>query len=174
MKTTIATFLIALFFVSIAGQVTGEPGKKEKSKNTTERQHDYEEAITALRSQKFLLSFYAFVDKTGNLVEMEPEGNFILVGDDKFVMQKSVSLVSNTFPGSGNFKGEFSDYHFKESKKGNVQFSFVISDGKRGLKFKGKLNKGDNVFEGVIKGKIEDHQIDVSGNVQPVQSHFVY
>jgi len=174
MKSTIVIFLVALFFMTVAVQVSAEPNKKEKSKNSTERQHDYEEAMTALRSQKFLLSFYAFVDKTGNLVDLEPEGNFILVSDGKFVMQKSVSLVSNTFSGSGNFKGEFSNYHFKESKKGNVQFSFVISDGKRGLTFKGKLNKGDNVFEGVIKGKIEDHQIDVSGNVQPVQSHFVY
>jgi hypothetical protein len=174
MKSTITTYLVAIFFITIGLQVSAVPGKKEKSKNGTERQHDYEEAMTALRSQKFLLSFYAIVDKTGNLVELEPEGNFILVGNDKFVMQKSVSMVSNTFSGSGNFKGDFSNYHFKESKKGNVQFSFVISDGKRGLTFKGKMNKGDNVFEGVIKGKIEDHQIDVSGNVQPVQSHFVY
>ena len=174
MKTFFASLLVTFLFFSLSPMVDAKPASKVKSKNSAERQHDYEEALTALKSQTFLLSFYSFVDQTGNLIELEPEGNFILVNKDSFVMQKSVSLISNTFSGSANLKGEFSNYHLKVSHKGNIQFSFVISEGKKGLTFKGKMNHGDNSIEGTIKGKIEEHQINVSGNVQPVQTHFVY
>jgi hypothetical protein len=105
---------------------------------------------------------------------LEPEGNFILVNKDKFTMQKSITLKSNTFAGSDNFKGEFLNFQYKESKKGNIQFSFDLVGESRGLTFKGKMNSGDNTVEGSIKGKIEDNQIVVTGNIQPVQARFVY
>lgn len=171
--------LFFLVILLVAGfsmkQVAAEPLTNQKiRKKSAERQHAYEVAVTALKSKIFLLSFYSFVDKTGNLVELEPEGNFILVNVDKFIMQKSISLISNTFSGSGNFRGELANFQMKENRKGNIQFSFMISNEKRNITFKGKLNKGDNVIEGSIKGKAEDNEIVITGTLQPVQSHFVY
>lgn len=148
--------------------------KKKSSKNNAERQRDYQDALTALKNQVFLVSFYSFVDKTGNLVELEPAGNYLLVNKETFVLQKSISLTSNTFSGSDNFKGELSVFQLKENKKGNIQFSFAIASGQKGLTFKGVMYKGDNIFEATIKGKIENRDIVITGNIQPVQSHFVY
>lgn len=175
MKTYLITLLILLFSAATtpkAGAVTID--KKKGNKNNAERQRDYQVAVNALKSKVFLVSFYSFVDKTGNLVELEPAGNFILVNKETFLMQKSISLASNTFSGSDNFKGELSEFQMKESKKGNVQFSFVITSGSKGLTFKGVMNSGDNTIEATIKGKIERQDIIITGNVQPVQSHFVY
>jgi len=148
--------------------------KKKSTVKNAEGQKEYQEAVTALKSQTFLVSFYSFIDKTGKMVILEPEGNFITVNKDKFMMQKSVSLVLTTFAGADNFKGEFSDFKLKESKKGNVQISFVLANGENALTFKGKMSKGDNVFEGSMKGKKEAREIFLSGNVQPVKSRFVY
>ena len=173
------TYFIALLtiFFSILGTIKVEAAtidKKKGNKNNAERQRDYIDAVNALESKIFLVSIYSFVDKTGNLVELEPAGNFILVNKETFVLQKSISLASNTFSGSDNFKGELSAFQLKQSKKGNIQFSFVITSGQKGLTFKGIMNSGDNTMEATIKGKMESQDIIITGNVQPVQSHFVY
>jgi hypothetical protein len=156
------------------GAVANPKDKKKSTKNNAERKNDHVEAATALKNQIFLLSFYSLIDKKGNLVELEPEGNFVLVNKETFTMQKSVKMSSNTFPGSDNFKGEFYDFQSKESKKGDIQFSFVLNSGDKGLIFKGKMNRDDNSIEGTIKGKKEEQPIIVSGNIQPVKSHFDY
>jgi len=175
MKTYMITVLILLFSAIGVLELGAVPiDKKKSSKNNAEGQRDYTEAVNALKRKIFLVSFYSFVDKTGNLVELEPAGNYILVNQESFVMQKSISLASNTFSGSDNFKGELSEFQLKESKKGNIQFSFVITSGQKGLMFKGSMNKGDNTIEATIKGKIERQDIIITGNIQPVQSHFVY
>lgn len=161
--------------VSASFQVDADPvGQKKSTKNNAEQQHEYQEAVSAMKNQAFLLSLYSIVDKKGNLVELEPEGNFILVNKNKFVMQKSIALKSNTFAGSDNFKGDFLNFQIKESKKGNIQFSFDLTGENRGLTFKGKMNNDNNTIQGSIKGKIEESEIVVTGNIQPVQSHFVY
>jgi hypothetical protein len=49
-----------------------------------------------------------------------------------------------------------------------------MTEGDKVLIFKGKMNKGDNVIEGSIRGKKEEREISVSANVQPVKSHFDY
>jgi len=175
MRTYLFVSLVLLFsslVVFEAGAI--DIDKKKSNKNNAERQRDYQDAVAALKNQVFLVSFYSFVDKTGNLVELEPAGNYILVNKETFVLQKSVSLASNTFSGSDNFKGELTGFQMKESKKGNIQFSFIISTGQKGLSFKGTMNNGDNTFEATIKGKTENRDIVITGNVQPVQSHFVY
>jgi len=175
MRITCSILLISLTSIVTVLQVGAAPPVRIKSNgNNTERQHDYQEAASALKSQNFLLSLYSFVDKTGNMTELEPEGNFILVNKDKFLMQKSIKLIVDTFAGSDNFKGDFLDYRFKVSRNGNIQFSFTMTDGKKRLLFKGKMNGGDHTIIGTLKGKVETHDIIVSGNIQPVQSHFVY
>lgn len=167
-------FFFMLTFSSLY-QVSAVPiGQKKSNKNNAERQRDYQDAVSAMKNQVFLLSLYSIIDKKGNLVGLEPEGNFILVNKDKFMMQKSVALKSNTFAGSDNFKGEFLNFQLKESKKGNIQFSFDLAGEKRGLTIKGKMNNDNNTIEGSIKGKIEESEIVVTGNIQPVQARFVY
>jgi hypothetical protein len=167
--------LFFLVSVSASLHVLAEPaGQKKSNKNSAERQHEYQEAVNAMKNQVFLLSLYSFVDKKGNLIELEPEGNFILVNKDKFMMQKSIALNSNTFAGSDNFKGDFLNFQLKESRKGNIQFSFDLSANKKGLTFKGKMNNDDNTIEGRIKGQTEESEIVVTGNIQPVQARFVY
>ena len=177
MRTNYPLLILLLLFVAmvVKPDVNAMTIDKKKSigKNG-EKQKEYQEALTALKSQTFLVSFYSFIDKTGKMVILEPEGNFITVNKDKFMMQKSVSLVLITFAGTDNFKGEFSDFKLKERKNGNVQISFVLANGGNALAFKGKMSKGDNVFEGSMKGKKEDREIFLSGNVQPVKSRFVY
>lgn len=173
------TYLFVLSLLLLSNVMVQKVGasvidKKKGNQNNAERQRGYQDALGALRSQIFLVSFYSFVDKTGNLVELEPAGNYILVNKDTFVLQKSISLTSNTFSGSDNFKGDLSGFLLKESKKGNIQFSFVITSGLKSLSLKGTMNNGDNTFEATIKGKIENRDIVITGNVQPVQSHFVY
>lgn len=177
MKTNYPLFILLLLFVSMVvtpdvSAVTIE--KKKSAVKNAERQKEFQAAVTALKSQTFLVSFYSFIDKTGKMVILEPEGNFITVNKDKFMMQKSVSLVLIIFAGTDNFKGEFTDFKLKVSKNGNVLISFVLANGGNALTFKGKMSKGDNVFEGSMKGKKEEREIFLSGNVQPVKSRFVY
>jgi len=177
MQTNYPLLILFLLFVTMvvkpeASAVTID--KKKSAVKNEERQKEYQEAVTALKSQTFLVSFYSFIDKTGKMVILEPEGNFITVNKDKFMMQKSVSLVLTTFAGTDNVKGEFVDFKLKESKNGNVQISFVLGNGGNALTFKGKMSKGDNVFEGSLKGKKEEREIFLSGNVQPVKSRFDY
>jgi hypothetical protein len=175
MKKYLIAILLLLFFAATALEAVAITiDRKKGNKNNAERQRDYQDAVNALKNKVFLVSFYSFVDKSGNMVELEPAGNFILVNKETFLMQKSVLLASNTFSGSDNFKGEFSDFQIKESKKGKVQFSFIISTGPKGLTFKGVMNSGDNTIEATIKGRMEKQDIIITGNVQPVQSHFVY
>jgi hypothetical protein len=175
MKTYVVILLFSLVSGIVSQPVNAVPFNKLKdAKISAERKHNHDEAATAIKSQTFLVSFYSFIDKKGNLKELEPEGNFILANTDKFIMQKSVSLSSNTFAGSDNIKGELASFQFKENRKGDIQFSFdLISDNKR-LTFKGRMSRNDNTMECTIKGKREEHEIIVSGNIQPVKSHFVY
>ena len=173
------TYFSLLFFsfISVASvlQLRAEPVDQKKSnKNNAERQHDYQEAVSAMKNQVFLLSLYSYVDIKGNTIELEPEGNFILVNKDKFMMQKSIALKLNTFAGSDNFKGEFLNFQLTESRKGNIQFSFDLAGEKKGIIFKGKMNNDDNTIEGRIKGQSQESEIVVTGNVQPVQARFVY
>ena len=177
MKTNYPLLILLLLFVTMVvkpdvSAVTID--KKKSAVKNAERQKAYEAAVTALKSQTFLVSLYSFIDKTGRMVTLEPEGNFITVNKDKFMMQKSVSLVLIAFAGTDNFKGEFVDFKLKESKNGNVQISFVLANGVNALTFNGKMSKGDNLFEGSMKGKKEAREIFLSGNVQPVKSRFVY
>jgi len=175
MKTALSLMLLLVISVSVSLPVTAAMVRKEKSnKNNAERKRDYDEAVAALKSQNFLLSFYAVVNRAGELAGLEPEGNFLLVNKENFTLQKSVSMVSNTFPGFGSFKGEFSDYRLKIGKKGNVELSFVLKLDKNKITFKGKMMEGDNAIVGAMKGRIEEQEIVLSGNIQPVQSHFVY
>ncbi len=175
MKTTLSLILIFVFCFSVKlPSMAGTVRKEKSNKNNAERKRDYEEAVKAVKSQNFLMSFYAVVDRAGDLNALEPEGNFLLVNKENFTLQKSVSMVSNTFPGFGSFKGDFIDYKFKVSKKGNVEVAFKLKLDKKLISFKGKMNQGDNVILGAMKGKIEEQEIVLSGNIQPVQSHFVY
>lgn len=175
MKTTLPLILLLVFCFSVTLPSTARTVRKEKSnKNNAERKRDYEEAVNALKNQNFLMSFYAVVDRAGDLIALEPEGNFLLVNKENFTLQKSVSMVSNTFPGFGSFKGDFFDYKIKVSKKGSVEVSFKLKLDKKSITFKGKMNQGDNFILGAMKGKIEEQEIVLSGNIQPVQSHFVY
>jgi len=175
MKTTLSLFLFLVLSCSATLPSTAGMTNKEKSnKNNAERKRDYDEAVNALKSQNFLMSFYAVVDRVGDLTALEPEGNFLLVNKDNYTLQKSVSMVSLTFPGFGSFKGAFADYKLKISKKGSVEVSFVLKLDTKKIQFKGKMNQGDNVIVGAMKGKIEEQEIVLSGNIQPVQSHFVY
>jgi len=177
MKTNYTLLILLLLFVTmvVKPDVSAATIDKKKSEvKNAERQKEYQAAVSALKSQTFLVSFYSFIDKTGKMVILEPEGNFITVNKDKFMMQKSVSLVLITFAGTDNFKGEFADFKLKESKNGNVQISFVLANGGNALTFNGKMSKGDNVFEGSMKGKKEAREIFLSGNVQPVKSRFIY
>ena len=177
MKTNNTLLILLLLFVTmvVKPDVSAATIDKKKSEvKNAERQKEYQAAVSALKSQTFLVSFYSFIDKTGKMVILEPEGNFITVNKDKFMMQKSVSLVLITFAGTDNFKGEFADFKLKESKNGNVQISFVLANGGNALTFNGKMSKGDNVFEGSMKGKKEAREIFLSGNVQPVKSRFIY
>jgi hypothetical protein len=177
MKTIIKFWLIAFLLVSTfsSSLVGAAPVDKKKSAAPNGvNQHDYEEAVKALKDQIFLVSIYSFVDKVGTVAGIEPEGNFINVNKDTFIMQKSVALALSTFAGSDHMKGQITDFQLKENKKGNIQFSFVISEGDKVLVFKAKMNKGNNIIEGSIKGKKEDSEVPVSGNVQPVKSHFDY
>ena len=166
--------LVLIFMVS-SFQVNARTVDKKKSVgNNGEKQRAFQEAVTALNNQVFLISLYSFIDKTGNVVGIEPEGNFINVNKDKFMMHKSVSLILSTFAGSDIIKGELSDFRCKENAKGSVVFSFVISEGEKVLTFKGKMNKGDNIIEGSIKGRKEEREISLNGNVQPLKAHFSY
>ena len=177
MRTNIIFWLFLLVLVSMfsSSHVGAVPNDKKKSVgNNGERQREYSEAVNALKDQVFLLSLYSFVDNEGRMAGIEPEGNFITVNKDKFMMQKSAALVLTTFSGSDHMKGILSDFKLKESKNGNIQFSFVMTDGDKSLIFKGKMNKGDNIIEGSIKGKKEEREISVSANIQPVKSHFNY
>lgn len=177
MKTGYIKLILLFVFVSAIAslRVNGEINEKKKSVSKNgEREKEYQEALKALKDKSFLISFYSFIDNAGNIISLEPEGNFITVNKEKFIMQKSVSLVLNTFSGPENFKGGITEFKLKESKKGNIQFSFVINSNEKVLYFKGLMRKGDNAIEGGIKGKKEDREILVSGNVQPLASHFVY
>ncbi len=175
MKTTLSLILFLVLSLSATMPSTAGTTHKDKSnKNNAERKRDYDEAVNALKSQNFLLSFYAVVDRVGDLTALEPEGNFLLVNKENYTLQKSVSMVSLTFPGFGSFKGAFSDYKLKINKKGSVEVSFVLKRDTKKIQFKGKMNQGDNVIVGAMKGKIEEQEIVLSGNIQPVQSHFVY
>ena len=175
MKTTLSLILFLVLSVSATLPSAAATTRKEKpNKNNAERNRDYDEAVNALKSQNFLLSFYAVVDRVGDLTALEPEGNILLVNKDNYTLQKSVSMVYLTFPGFGSFKVIFSDYKLKISKKGNVEVSFVLKLDTKKIQFKGKMNQGDNVIVGAMKGKIEEQEIVLSGNIQPVQSHFVY
>jgi hypothetical protein len=170
-------FILAISLISALTVFNAEAtviDKKKSSVTNAERQRSYQDASAALKNQVFLVSFYSFINKTGNLIELEPAGNYILVNKESFVLQKSISLSSNTFSGSDNFKGELSGFQLKENKKGNVQFSFILTSGQKNLTFKGTMNNGDNIFEATIRGKSETGDIEITGNIQPVQSHFVY
>jgi hypothetical protein len=177
MKTNYLVLILLLILASVVDAphaFAGSLARKKSVAKNGERQREYQEAVSALQSQNFLLSFYSFIDKTGAIVSLEPEGNFITVNKDRFMMQKSVSLVLNTFTGADNFKGEISDFKLKKSRNGNVQFSFVLKEGGKALSFKGKMSNGDNAIEGSIKGKKEEREIFLSGNIQTLKSHFVY
>jgi hypothetical protein len=175
MKTYFTLILLLIFFTTFSHHLSGKTEAKKKTvvKNG-EREREYKEAVGALNSKIFLVSFYSFIDKTGKMVSLEPEGNFITVNADKFMMQKSISLILNTFSGGDNLKGDLVDFNLKETKKGFFKFSFDMKDGDKILTFKAKMNNGDNIIEGSIKGKKEDREIIVSGNIQPVKSRFVY
>ncbi len=175
MRSPFSILIFCFFSVLASFQVSAEPvDQKNPNKNSAERQHDYQEAVSAMKEQVFLLSLYSFVDKKGSLIELEPQGNFVLVNKDKFMMQKCIALKSNSFAGSDNFKGEFLNFQLKRSRKGNIQFSFDLVTEKKGITFKGKLNNDDNTFEGSFKDQNEESEIVVTGNVQPVLAHFVY
>ncbi len=177
MRTNYSLLLLLFILVSAATspRLSAETiGKKKPVSKNSERQKEYQAAAGALKNQTFLISLYSFVDVAGKMVNLEPEGNFITVNKDKFMMQKSVSLKLNAFSGTDNIKGEFTDFKVKESKKGNIRFSFVISVAGKVLSFKGNMRKGDNVIEGRLKGDRDEHEIFLSGNVQPVKSRFEY
>jgi hypothetical protein len=177
MRTRYTLLLFWFIFISMVASIqvsAATSGQKKSIPNNPERQREYQEAVKALKDQIFLISFYSFVDKGGNVAGIEPEGNFINISKDKFMMQKSASLILNTFAGSDHIAGQFSDFKVKENHNGNVQFSFVIAEGEKVITFKGKMNKGNNMIEGSLKGMKEDREIFVSGNVQPVKSHFEY
>jgi hypothetical protein len=175
MKTYFSIILLLIFSIIFSPRLSAVTDAKKKTviKNG-ESEREYKEAVGALKSKIFLVSFYSFIDKTGKMVSLEPEGNFITVNSDKFMMQKSISLILNTFSGDDNLKGEIVGFKLKETRKGFVKFSFDMKDGDKSLTFKAKMNNSDNIIEGSIKGKREDREIVVIGNVQPVKSRFVY
>jgi hypothetical protein len=175
MRTYFTIILLLISSTIFSSHLSGETDAKKKTviKNG-ESERQYKEAVAALKSKIFLVSFYSVIDKAGKIVSLEPEGNFITVNSDKFMMHKSISLILNTFSGEDNLKGEIVDFKLKETKKGFIQFSFEMKDGDKTLTLKAKMNNSDNIIEGSIKGKKEDREIVVSGNVQPVKSRFVY
>jgi hypothetical protein len=177
MRTNISFWLCSLIFALVICSSHAEAAtidKKKPAGNNGEQQREYQEAVNALKDKIFLVSLYSFVDKIGNVSGIEPEGNFITVNNDRFTMQKSAALVLSTFAGSNQIKGQLTEFRFKENKKGIIQFSFVISEGDKVLVFKAKMDKGNNTIEGSLLGKKEEREISVSGNVQPVKSHFDY
>ena len=177
MRINFTILLVCLIFISAGSSFSARTMPVEKKKSVIgngERQREYLSAVNALKDSVFLVSFYSFVDNAGKVEGIEPEGNFITVSKDKMMMHKSVSLHINTFSGSDQIKGKISDFILKESSKRNIQFSFVITDREKTLIFKGKMNNGDNMIEGSLRGKNEEREIFLSGNVQPVKSHFNY
>jgi Ni/Co efflux regulator RcnB len=149
---------------------------KIKAEEQAEQMASYQEAIQAIKDNKFVLEADQATFVTGESMYVNSSTNFVLVNGEKSTVQTAFNSVNPGPNGLGGvtLEGTVSGAQMSMDKQGNISYSFSVQGIAISAQVFISMAEGNNNATVTINPNFNPNTLTLTGNIVPLQQSDIF